>query len=182
MTRATFLASVLASLLVAPSVATAEDFTIRTNDDDYITRIGDFRTQGSRSAARLSGAIREFGRPSSRRSKYGRSGCEVKWRRLKATALFVNYGGYSACDTRYGLLQTMTIKGSRFRTTEDIRVGSPTGDIPEAHPDAEFIDSTWWIAKIFLPYGDGSDVASIKAIPSGGEVSALSLYVGAGGD
>lgn len=184
MTRTSpLLALAFAVLLVAPSAAAAKDFTIRTDSEGYVTRIGDLRTQGTRMGPRLKHAIREFGQPSSRRSKYGRNGCEVKWRALKVTALFVNFGGYRACDLRYGLLQTMTIKGTDFATTGDIRVGSPTEDIPAAHPDAEFIDSTWWISQAYLPYGgDGGDVPTVRAIPGGGEVTALSLYIGAGGD
>lgn len=168
----------------AATASAAKSFTIRTNEDDRIVRIGDFRTQRpNRPGGLLSGAIKEFGRPSSRASRGSGNDCTVKWKRLKIKAVFVNYGvGGSACRAKFGKLQTMVVKGRRFRTTAGVRVGTASDQVPVKHPDAERRRSSWWIASVFLPFGDGSHQPTIKAVVGNGKVSALKLYIGAGGE
>jgi len=171
----------LSAIGAAPAHAAAS-FTIHT-DRGFIKRIGAFRTNGGFEAGLLRGAIRVWGAPSRRTSIYSDNDCRIEWQALRLSAMFVNFGGGgTACEADYGRLQTATIKSRRFRTTRGIRVGSRSVAIPRRHPSAEFRGGAWWITSVYLPYGDGSEQATIKAIVANGRVTALKLWVGAGGE
>jgi len=159
------------------ATAARQSFTIHTKDG-FITRIGGFRV----SAGTLAAAISAFGAPTT--THLGRYGvCRVQWRNLRLTGEFVNYGGGgTACEPAYGGMQEATMRGRAFRTTRGIRVGARSSQVPLRHSNATFTDGSWWIASVYLPYGDGSDVGTIRAIVRDGRVRALGLYIGAGGE
>lgn len=181
--RRAALALALAVTATAPAAAhAAGSFTIRTKDD-RVSRIGDFRTSGGRDAGLMRAAVREFGQPAVRRVKYGGNGCSVRWPKLRLRAEFVNYGGGgTACENDFGRMQTAVIRGRRFKTRRGVRVGTRSSRIPDLHPSAEFRRGAWWINTVYLPFGDGFDQATVKAIVRGGRVRALSLWIGAGGE
>jgi hypothetical protein len=161
---------------VAHAEGKGRSYTIRT-DDGWIKRIGPFRphTLGRGSPA---DATAVFGPPSFV-SPLG-YGCRIEWRHIKFLGIWANYGGGSRCGDAN--LQTATIRSSRFRTTRGIRVGSRSSSIPERHHNAEFKGSAWWISSVYLPYGDGGDQPTIKALVRNGRVFALKLWVGAAGE
>jgi hypothetical protein len=151
-------------------------YTIRT-DGGWIKRIGPFRPHGiGRGSPADAAAV--FGAPSAVSPlSYG---CRIDWRHLRFRAVFANFGGGSRCED--ASLQEATIRSSRFRTTRGIRVGSRSEVIPEKHSNAEFKESAWWIASVYLPYGVGHEQPTIRALVRNGKVHSLKLWVGAAGE
>src|SRR4051794_23166299 len=118
----TLLTAILALALLAPATASAKSLTIRSGNYQ-VTRIGSYRTSYSAHyQATLGGAIRAFGRPSSRIHRYG--GCIVKWRRLGLRIDFENFGTTDdACRSDVGLPQSFTAMGSGWRSWKGLRIG-----------------------------------------------------------
>jgi hypothetical protein len=172
-------------LLVAAADASAVR-TIRTNGDGWVTKIGGLTTL-ARSAATvptLEKATAEFGRPTSVAPiGQGIQSCSVRWRPLRVRAIFVNLGGGRSCAPTEGNLQTLTIRSRKFRTARGLRVGDASSTIRDKHPDAEFKKNVWWIADAVSPYGEeATRIPTVEAIVSGGKVTVLRVWIGAGGD
>jgi hypothetical protein len=179
---ARLLAAISALLLVITGQAVARSsYTIRTHNG-WISRIGPLRTSGSPGPT-LGQATEVFGAPSQIDPVGdGADGCHVEWRALRLKTVFADFGGGSACSPNSGALQGATIRSRRFRTVRGVHVGSRSASIPRRHHNAEFKGGAWWIASVYLPYGEGGDVPTIKAIVRRHRVSAIKLYVGAAGD
>jgi len=179
--------SVIAGLAVGaaggPSIALAapKSLTIRTSNG-YIVQIGSLSIRGANGGT-LAAATRAFGRPS-RVDPYGdgSDACYVTWSPLQLKAIFANFGLASACSPSGGLLQSATIRSSRFRTSRGVRVGSSSSSIPFKHRGAEFISGAWWIASVAFLGDEERLTPTIKALVSNGKVSVLSLFIGAAGD
>jgi len=182
--RMLFLALAAAAITLVPAAsapAQSSSFTIRTSDG-AVTRIGAFHAKRS---ATLAAAIRVFGRPS--RVKLLRDDeCRVDWRRLRLRIDFANFGGHgpgqTTCTPSVGLAQTFTARGSRFRTSAGLRVGSPSSAISSIYPSAEFRDGSWWLVTAFSNIGDPGDYPVVRAIVGGGRVRALAGGIGAAGE
>jgi hypothetical protein len=148
-------------------------------EDTSVTRIGSFRPSRN---AKLSAAIRAFGRPTSRR---GRSGaCTVRWRSLGLKIVFANFGspGRSTCSPSVGLAQSFVASGPRFATESGLRPGQPSSQIRVLYPDTEFERGAWTLVSAVLPYGDGSESPILRAFARRGAVASLAGWIGGAGD
>lgn len=163
----------------AAAAQTPPPITIHTSAG-MVTRIGALNVARDPT---LRNAIRRWGRPSSRQSRYRGTACTVRWKRLQITASFGFLGaGASACSPRAGRLASATFRSPRFATTRGIRVGSASSDIQAAYPDATYENGAWTIASFYSEIGTGADQPTLRALTRGGEVHALSIYVGGAGD
>lgn len=163
------------------AIAAATSYTIQTSDG-AVARIGAFRPRRDPSIA---AAQRVFGRASS--LKLVRYGCQGDWRRLRLRIYFANFGGtlpgQTICTPSVGNAQSFTIRGSRFRTWEGLRVGHRSETIPERHRSAEFVQGSWWLRRATSLIGEGeTDYGVVRAITSQGRVRALGGWIGAAGD
>jgi len=174
-------AAVAAAVVQAPLAQAQSTFTIRTSQG-AVARIGAFHP--SRSPT-LAAAIRVFGRPSSRRLITDNS-CQVDWRRLRLRIVFANFGGHrpgqTTCTPSVGRAQAFTARGSRFRTSAGLRVGSSSASILRLHPQAEFRQGSWWLVTAISPFGDESEYPVVRALIAGGRVRALAGWIGAAGE
>jgi hypothetical protein len=148
----------------------------------YVSRIGTFRPAEN---PRLSAARRAFGRPTDVRRRGGT--CRVSWRRLRLRIDFENFGGAApgetTCTPSVGRAQTFVARGTRFRTTKGLRVGQPSSEILEKHPDAVFADNFWTIVSARFPFGQSDEESPVlSALTSSGRVSALTGYIGGAGE
>jgi hypothetical protein len=156
-------------------------YTIRTSGG-AVARIGPFRP---RRDPTIAAAIRAFGRPASTKLTSNNS-CRVDWGRLRLRITFANFGGHgpgqTTCSSSVGRAQAFTVRGSRFRTWEGLRVGDPSADVAARHHSAEFRDGAWWLRTAVSPFGDESEYAVVSAVVSAGRVRALVGWVGAAGE
>jgi hypothetical protein len=180
-----------AALLTVPALAQAQQdttaratalHTIRTSGG-YVNRIGAYRPWRDPS---LAAAERVFG-PASVRTLIDDSACRVDWRRLRLRILFANFGGdrpgETTCSPRGGNAQAFTVRGRGFRTWKGLRVGHRSDAILDRHPLAEFRQSSWWLRTAISPYGPGEqEFGVVRAIVSGGRVTAIKGWIGAAGD
>lgn len=164
--------------------AVANSFEIRATGGlgGSVTRIGAFRPRRDPS---IRAAQRVFGRPSSRElSRY--ETCDVEWRRLRLKITFANFGGHgpgeTTCTSTVGKAQSVVMRGHRFTTWRDLRVGDPSDELEERHPDGEFREGKWWLAFAVSPYGDESEYPSLYATVANGRVNALKGWIGAAGE
>lgn len=150
--------------------------------DYYVSRIGTFRPQKN---PLLSAARRSFGRPTQVQLK-GRT-CRVSWRSMRLRIDFENFGGTlpgeTACTPSVGRAQSFVARGTRFRTTEGLRVKQPTSEILERHPSAVFAGGFWAIVSAQFPFGSSEEESPVlTALPRDGRVSALTGYIGGAGE
>lgn len=153
-----------------------------TTRDYYVSRIGTFKPAEN---PRLSAARRAFGRPT--QVQLEGSTCRVSWGPLRLRISFENFGGASpgqtTCTSSVGRAQTFVARGTRFRTTEGLRVGQPTSEIPKRHPDAVFADGVWTIVSARFPFGSSEEESPVlTALPRNRRVSALAGYIGGAGE
>jgi hypothetical protein len=169
-------------LLVAAAPASAA-YTIRTNADGQITKIGDLRTRGGQPPT-FDRATAVFGRPT-RVAPVGNGGeaCTIEWSMLKLRTTFANFGGGRACAPAEGVLQRATTRSRKFRTAKDLRVGDPSSTIKEKYPKARFRRNVWQIVTAPNPAGEEStEIATIEATVKKGRIEVLRLWIGAAGD
>ena len=155
-----------------------------------VKRIGPYKTKSTRSyRPTIRGAVRAFGRPSSRRRRRG--GCVVKWRRLRLRIEFYNFGGVEPGKTicTDAFAQSFSAKGRRFRTWKGLRVGMSRDRMLELHPSAELFKGdryqprAWWLRQQVSPYGDGTtSYAIVAARVRRGSVSRLDGWIGGAGE
>src|SRR4051794_29547216 len=90
-------------------------FTIRAGQF-IVNQIGAFKP---RSDATIGAAIRAFGRPSLQHLRRA-DWCVLKWRRLRLTINFMNFGGHAlgetTCTASVGLANDFIVKSPRFET------------------------------------------------------------------
>jgi hypothetical protein len=185
---AAVLAVAAAAATIAPTNAPASSretaartFTIRAGQY-IVNQIGSFKPRRDPSIA---AAIRAFGDPSSQRLKRS-YWCVVRWKRLRLTVDFMNYGYHpdeTTCAPTVGLAQRFVVKSHRFVTWKGLRVGDPADLIPEVHPPAEFRQGRWWLRTAFSPLGEGGEYAVITADVGGRRrVNELAGEIGAAGE
>ena len=172
-----------------PPAAGARSFTIVPGKYG-VKRIGPYKTKGTRRySPTIRGAVRAFGRPSSRRRRRG--GCVVKWRRLRLRIEFHNFGGVepgkTICSDAFA--QSFSAKGRKFRTWRGLRVGMSRDRMLELHPGAELFEGdryqprAWWLRQQISPFGDGTTSYSIVAARvRRGSVSRLDGWIGGAGE
>jgi hypothetical protein len=150
--------------------------------DYYVSRIGTFRPAQN---PRLSAARRAFGRPSTVELRAGT--CRVTWGRLQLRIYFENFGGaapgQTTCTPSVGRAQTFVARGTRFRTTQGLRVNQPSPAILERHREAVFENGRWIIVSAVFPFGASEEKSPVlTALTRRGRVSALAGYIGGAGE
>ncbi len=90
----------------------------------------------------LAGAIKAFGKPTSR-GKSGSTVCAVRWRRLGLRIRFYNLGGQDPCEPRYGNFGEALMTGERWRTRKGLRIGDSTRKMRALYRPRR--RDGWWI-------------------------------------
>lgn len=167
-------------LAATASPSYSRDYTIRASNG-AVAAIGTFHP--SRNPT-LRAAIAAFGNPTSRKARYGVTGCRVKWRRLKLTIEFANYGGNAqgACADSVGLAQSFVARSPRFRTWAGLRPRARSRTIVDKHPSAEFRQGSWWLRSAYSGIGEGGDYPVVRALVHAYRVTALVGVIGAAGE
>jgi subtilisin family serine protease len=145
-----------------------------------ITELGRFHPNRNASLKR---AIRAFGRPSSRPSNPNANLCKVGWRHERLQIEFANYGGHSACSSRYGRAQSVKIgRFRKWRTSKDLWVGQSTRRLRSLYPRAERHGALWWLKEAYSPFGTGSWYPVLAARARNGRVVGFAGWIGAAGE
>ena len=178
----------LVALLAASSVFLAgaseasAAYTIRTNADGWITRIGDLRTRGA-TPPTFERATIVFGQPTRVEPiGNGYEACRIDWSSLRLRTTFANFGGGRACAPSDGLLQRATTRSRKFRTTRDLRAGDPSSTIRQKYPKARFVANVWRIVTAKARAGETEPTPTIEATVKRGRIEVLRLWIGAAGD
>lgn len=182
MRRVTVVAATALLIAATAALAATGSRTIRWANGK-VTHIGTMKTNGSPTLTR---AIRAFGTPSRKRLS-GREVCIVDWNALGLRANFVNLGvtppGATTCSAGVGKLQTVTIRGTGFRTQRGLKVGDSTARLRELHRGARLRDRSWWLATAPNPFGEpGERMAIVRANTKGGKVVNFVVWIGAAGE
>ncbi len=116
-------------------------------------------------------AVKAFSRPSSRRPRYGGSGCEVSWRKIGLKMTFAYYGGgggrTAACGANRGVAKSALIQGSaaeRWQTSRGIRIGDSLEQLERLYPNAVEWEGDYWLAIGFSPVGEDSSYPVLAAM------------------
>lgn len=153
-----------------------------------VLALGPYRVRSSPS---FRSAIRAFGDPSRVGALFGGSGCRVSWPLIGLVIRFANYGGHHACSPRYGLAQTVAIRGRNaesWRTPNGLRIGQSSRQLRRRHPSAsQHGPRSWWLVtgRTFIGPSCGGGpcpYAVFSASTRGGRVAEFRLRVGAAGD
>ena len=135
-------------------------------------------------------ALRRFGRVNRERGGDG-DACRVRWPKIGLTVLFANFGGYDACDPRYGRAQKAWVSGRAarrhgWRTWNGVMIGSSLTRLRRRHPSAYRRGHSWWIATGYSPYGacpsPGCPIPHLKAVVKRKRVKGFVMWIGAAGD
>jgi hypothetical protein len=175
----------LALALTLPAVAAdARSFTIEARGSDSsfgeVRSIGDFKP---RRDPTLGAAIDAYGQPESTRAR-GSASCKVVWPELGVRILFVNLGGGSACDPRYGKAQGARVRArSEWHTRRGLHVGDGVSRLRRLYPGARRHGSSYWLVTGISLYGPANRAYPVlAAIVRGDEVRSFKLEIGAAGD
>jgi hypothetical protein len=172
------LLAALAALAV-PSTASAADLVIKVRSK-HIASLGGFQTGGNHGTLR--GAIRAWGRPSTRKA-LGDTGCQVNWSSVGVRAIFANFGGGSGCSERLARLQRATLRSKRWSTERGLHVGDPTTKLKQLYGDATFTASYFWLYTAPDVFGGtDDDIPIVTAQTKGGAVNLMQVFVMAAGD
>jgi hypothetical protein len=184
------LAVLLACALSPAASAAAQDLVVRATADGA-QALGPFSVGDGPTLRR---AIAVFGRPSSRRTVFGRNGCRVRWKRFGLRIEFRNFGfagaHKTACTPSVGLAQEAAIGGprsGRWTTAEGLRIGSPLDAIGGLYPGAQAQpDGSVWLVVGQTAIGcEGMGtcpLAVLSAGTDGAAITSLRVWVGAAGD
>jgi hypothetical protein len=124
-------------------------------------------------------AVNAFGRPSSRRPRYGGSGCDVSWRKIGLKITFAYYGGRGTACKR-GIAKTGVIQGTaadRWQTNRGIRIGDSLEQLERRYPNAVEWEGDYWLAIGYSPLGDGYSYPVLAAMVSGETVSGFEVMM-----
>jgi hypothetical protein len=111
----------------------------------------------------------------------------VSWRPLRLRIDFENFGGAppgaTTCTPSVGRAQSFVARGTRFRTTEGLRVSQRSSEILLKHPNAIFAKGFWAIVSARFPFGTSDEESPVlTALTRDGRVSALAGYIGGAGE
>jgi len=127
----------------------------------------------------VSAAVKAFGRPSSRRPRYGGSGCDVSWKKIGLKITFAYYGGGgTAC--RRGIAKTGVIQGAtadRWQTSRGIRIGDSLEQLERRYPNAVEWEGDYWLAIGYSPVGDGGSYPVLSATVNGETVDGFEVMM-----
>jgi hypothetical protein len=129
-------------------------------------------------------AIQAFGEPTSI-TDTGEI-CEFEWSDLGLVINFVDLGGLAACgpDGRIGSIELVgsTAEQAGWKTTEGTHVGMPLAEVRATHPDLSKSGGAYELSQRATGFGEAGVTPSVTARVANGEVIAMGLYVGAGGE
>jgi hypothetical protein len=165
------------AVLALPSSASAADLVIKVRSK-HISSLGGFRTSGNHGTLR--GAIRAWGRPSTRKS-LGGNGCRVNWSTVGVHAVFANFGGGSGCSETGARMQRATLHSKRWTTERGLHVGDPSAKVKQLYPGATFTVSYYWLYQAHDNFV-GGDAPFVTAQMKGGAVNLIQVSVMAAGD
>jgi hypothetical protein len=173
---------------VAPSLAAARaDSTLVIKADSAgLHNLGGFHPLRNPT---VGAAVAAFGRPSSRRPRYGGSGCDVAWRRIGLTMTFAYYGGgggnRGACLANYGVAKVALIRGPRalrWQTNRGARIGDSREQLEQHHPSAVEWEGDYWLAIGRSIVGADDSYPILAALIDGGAVSGFEAMMSPGYD
>lgn len=123
-------------------------------------------------------AVKAYGRPSSRRPRFGGSGCDISWRRIGIQMTFAYFGGgggrRAACRANRGVAKSALIRGfgaERWQTSRGVRIGDSREQLERRHPSAVEWEGDYWLEIGYSPIGEGSSYPVLVALIDGGTVS-----------
>lgn len=161
----------------APSAAPLADpvLTIQANNAG-VQNLGGFHPIRNPT---VGAAVKAFGRPSSRRPRYGGSGCDLSWRKIGLKITFAYYGGKgSAC--RRGIAKKGVIEGTAadgWQTSRGIRIGDSLEQLERRYPNAVEWEGDYWLAIGYSPIGDGYSYPVLAATVRGETVSGFEVMM-----
>jgi hypothetical protein len=139
-----------------------------------IVRIGPFVAWSPSARGTYAQATGAFGRATSCHVLAGKKSRAV-WSTIGLTIQFIS--ARATCQVSGGAqLQTLSVTGSRWRTSKGLAVGDPLSKLEQLYPTATAHGQTWTLAKIDLRRSH----AVFSASTSAGRVTALSLAVRVG--
>jgi hypothetical protein len=174
----------VALALALPAAAEAQSFTIEARGSNTgfgeVRAIGDFKP---RTDPTLGAAIDAYGEPGSRRAR-GRASCDVAWPALGVRILFVDLGGGSACDPRYGKAQEARVRGrSEWHTKRGLHIGDGVRRLRRLYPGASRHRSSFWLVTGISLYGPANRrYPVLAAVVRDRKVRSFKLEIGAAGD
>jgi hypothetical protein len=163
--------------LALPSTASAAGLVIKVRSK-HISSLGGFQTSGNHGTLR--GAIRAWGRPSTRKAVVG-TGCRVNWSSVGVHAVFANVGGGSGCSERGARIQRASLHSKRWTTERGLHVGDATAKLKQLYPGATFTVSYFWLYQAYDNFV-GGDAPFVSAQMKGGAVHLMLVTVMAAGD
>ncbi len=153
-----------------PVSAPAPSFVIRASATQI--KIGPYTAWRPPLRGTLAQATAAFGPATSCRLLIGRKSRAV-WPTLGLAMQFIAAHG-SVCSTAAGVLvQTLTMTGARWRTSNGLTVGDPVSKLQLLYPTAAAHSSSYWLVKS----DRARNHALFAAVIRGGRVSAFSLAV-----
>jgi hypothetical protein len=183
--RLGLIATLVVTVAAAPTVAEARPFTIEARGSDRtfgkVLAIGDFRPERDPT---LGAAMGVFGQPASIRGGGGGSSCKVAWPDVGVRILFVNLGGGSACDPRYGKSQEARVAGvDDWRTARGLHVGDRVRKLRRLYPGARRHRRAFWLVTGVSLYGPRKQRYPVLAASvRDGRVASFKLEIGAAGE
>ena len=144
------------------------------------TKIDTYRVQAN---GKLSGALRAFGKPTSRTRHAQHGMCVVRWKRIGLQIDFYNLGGKNPCLGPTGNFGAATLTGTRWRTSAGLRIGAPLSAVQARHPSAreaagERGAGWWWLMERTGDLGS----SGLEAKMVSGRVKAFRVTYQAGGE
>lgn len=113
------------------------------------------------------GARAAFGRPATFRRVWDMPLCAATWRRPKLEITFDLKHG------RCGAVQVFTVSERTWRTDRGLRIGDPTGRVPQLYPQATFSATEWDLGNDVVSDHNGE----MDAVPKRGLVHHFNLVL-----
>ena len=176
--------AVTASALITAEAASGRLY-IKAKSNGVVRALGKFHPNRN---PRYAAAVRAFGGPNSEREGDGGGTCNVRWSRLGLTIVFANFGGYNACDRRYGRSQYTVMKGKKARvwsTVRGLRVRNGVKRLRRLYPHATHHGRSWWLITGRHPFGcgpKGCPYAVVRATMRHRRVEAFRVWIGGAGE
>lgn len=133
-------------------------------------------------------AVKAYGRPSSRRPRFGGLGCDISWRKIGIQMTFAYFGSggkRAACGANRGVAKTALIRGSsadRWRTSRGAQIGDSREQLERRHPAFVEWEGDYWLATGYSPIGEGGSYPVLAALIDGGTISGFEVKMSPGYD
>ncbi len=156
-----------------PGSAPAPSFVIRASAAGI--KFGSYTVWKPTLRGTYAQATAAFGRATSCRLLGGKKS-RAAWPTLGLAMQFIGARG-SVCSTSAGtLVQTLTVDGARWRTSNGLTVGDPVSKLEQLYPTATAHPASYWLVKS----DRAGNHALFTAVIRDGQVSAFSLAVRVG--